>query len=398
MLPVWFPLLAATLQNSPTVAPTEGDMTARQAQFALQLFREIDDAPGNVVCSPFSLSRALAMARQGAELETAREMDEVLRLPADSGERFASLVKSFEAPQVGRKDARRAAYSLEFATSLWARAQSRFEPDFLRKLKDGFDTEMQTVDFAEPEKARLAINAWTNQRTHERIPEILPAGILTPDTELVLVDTIHFMGAWAEPFQVASTKTRPFERADGTSVETAMMKRTATRPYAETESAQVVEMPFESETMSLVVVLPKENVTLEDVLMKEDCASWTRALAPRLVDLSLPKFQYRFGANLKTTLEKMGMRQAFDPALADFGGITKVPLFIGAVLQQAFVSVDEKGAEAAAATAVVMMRSTSVSRPDKPVVVDADHPFLFFIRHRSTGTVLFLGRVSDPTR
>jgi len=168
--------------------------------------------------------------------------------------------------------------------------------------------------------------------------------------------------------------------------------------YAETELAQVVELAFESNTMSLVVVLPKDKVMLEDLTSKEDCATWTRSLASRKVEVSLPKFEFRFGANLKSTLEKLGMRQAFDPALADFGGITKGPLWIGAVLQQAFVSVDENGAEAAAATAVVMLRSTSEREPEQTVVFDANHPFLFFIRHRASGTVLFLGRVSDPTR
>lgn len=132
--------------------------------------------------------------------------------------------------------------------------------------------------------------------------------------------------------------------------------------------------------------------------MNEDFATWTKPLAPKRVDVSLPKFEFRFGGELKPVLEKLGMKQAFDPSRADFSGMLKDPLVIGAVLQQAFVSVDEKGAEAAAATAVVMVRSTSEAQPVEPIRFNADHPFLFFIRHPATGTVLFVGRVSDPTQ
>jgi serpin B len=397
MLPL-IPLLLAMTSEKPTVPPGEDRLfAARQAEFAIALFRELDDQPGNVVCSPFSLSRALAMARLGAAGETAREMDEVLRLSADAGGRFAALVRALEPPQVGHTDATHAAYSLELATSLWASESTPCEPEFLRRLKDGFASEMHAVDFAQAEKARGAINSWTAEHTHDRIREIIPADLLDADTRLVLVDTVRFLGAWAEPFAASNTKPMPFTRADKTVVEASMMRDGYKRRYTESEIAQVVELPFEHSAMSLVVVLPKKGHDLDEVVRLEDFTSWTKSLAARRVDLSLPKFKFGFGSELKTVLGKLGMKSAFQPNVADFSGIMKEPLVIGAVLQQAFVAVDEKGAEAAAATAVALALGAA-AKPEDPVVFNADHPFLFFIRHPATGAVLFVGRVSDPTR
>jgi serpin B len=392
------PALLVLAAEKPTQPTSEDQIfAARQAEFAIALFRELDDQPGNVLCSPFSLSRALAMARQGAAGETAREMDEALRLLADAGARFAALVRALEPPQVGRKDDKHAAYTLELATSLWARESTPFEPDFLRRLKDGFASEMHAVDFAQSETARGAINAWTAEHTHDRIREIIPAGLLDVDTRLVLVDTVRFLGAWAEPFVASNTKLLPFTRADATAVEVSMMRRVDSRQYAESELAQVVELPFEHAAMSMVLVLPKSGHDLAEVIRNEDFAAWTKPLAVKRVDVSVPKFKFSFGGELKTVLEKLGVKRAFQPGVADFSGVMKEPLMIRAVLQQAFVAVDENGAEAAAATAVVMTKG-SAARPEDPVVFNADHPFLFFIRHPATGAVLFVGRVSDPTR
>ncbi len=398
MLPLVTPLLAFTAQVPET--PLNGllEFTSAQAQFAVHLFRELDDAPGNLICSPFSLARALAMARAGAAGETAREMDEVLRLPPEAGTRFVALVRALEPPPVGRKEAQRTAYALELATSLWAPDSVPFETQFLQRLKDGFASEMHAVDFSRAEEARAAINGWTAERTHDRVREIIPAGLLNGNTRLVLVDTIHFLGAWDEPFKATNTKELPFSLDKKSTVAAPMMRRVDTRSYGESPLAQIVELPFERGAMSMVIVLPKKGHDLAEVVNAEDFATWTKPLVARQVDVSLPRFEFRSSYSLKEALEKLGMPLAFTPGRADFSAMAREPLMIGAVLQQAFVAVDENGAEAAAATAVVMVRSSAQMPTEKAIVFDANHPFLFFIRHRSTGALLFVGRVSDPTR
>lgn len=397
MLSLIVPLLASNLQETRFPAPADLEFAGGEARFAIAFYRETASPSSNVVCSPFSLWRALAMAREGARGETAREMDHVLQYPDERGARFAALAAGLVAPQVGRRDERRPAYSLELATALFGQRSQPFEPEFLRGLKAAFDSEMHGVDFARAEEARTTINTWTSEHTHERVKEIIPPGLLDGNTRLVLVDTVHFLAAWQEPFRAEATRTEPFVRADETRVDAPFLHSTTRRPYAETERAQVVELVYEGGTMSMGLVLPKTGRTLADVTANEDFAAWTGALREQRIDLALPKYEFRFGRELRPVLEKLGLKLAFDAERADFSGILKDPLVIGAVLQEAFIAVDEKGTEAAAATAVVMVRSTSQREPETPIAFRADRPFLFYIRHRASGAVLFVGHVADPT-
>ncbi len=359
-------LMAQAVQEPRFPTPADLEFAAGEARFAMRFYRELSEGAGNVVCSPFSLSRALGMAREGARGETAREMDEVLHFPPDAGARFAALATGLQAPVFGRKDERRPAYSLELATALFGQESTPFEPEFLRRLKVGFASEMHGVDFRRAEDARARINAWTSEHTHERVTEIIPPGLLSAETRLVLVDTVHFLAAWQEPFREKATAAAAFSREDGGSVEVPFLHGSIRRPYAETERAQVVELVYEGSTLAMGVVLPKPGTTLAETTAHEDFALWTKDLRERRVDLALPKFRFSFARELRSVLQGLGMPSAFDPGRADFSGILADPLMIGAVLQQAFVSVDEKGTEAAAATAVVMVRSAAVSTaPDR---------------------------------
>ncbi|MBK7877779.1 MAG: serpin family protein [Planctomycetes bacterium] len=390
---------APTRDTPAAEAPTPADraFAAEQARFAIELQRELGATPGNVVCSPTSLARALAMARSGAGGTTASELDRVLHLSADAGARFAALVRLFEAPEIGPKKERRPAYALELATALFGQDGAPFEPESLRRLRAEFDSELRAVDFARTEDARTTINAWAAEKTHERVKELVPRDVLSVDTRLVLVDTVHFLGAWSDPFREANTKPTPFTRADASSVDVPTMHGTELRLYAETERAQVVELPYQGGTMAMVLVLPKPGRTIDEVVREEEFATWTKDLSTRRVEVALPKFTFRFGAELKPVLTKLGMPMPFDLGAADFRGILRERLAIGAVVQQAFVAVDELGTEAAAATAVVMVRGAKSTAQEEPIVFRADHPFAFFIRHRPTGAVLFCGRVSDPS-
>ncbi|MBL8857150.1 MAG: serpin family protein [Planctomycetes bacterium] len=399
MIHLALPLILSIQPEQPSKpGPEDLAFAAAQAQVALDVYKLLDDAPGNVVFSPFSLSRALSMTREGARGETASEIDAALRLSPESGARFAALARLLEPRSAGRKGDQHPVYTLELATSLWGQRGVPFQTDFVARLKAHYASEIFPTEFQKPEEARSLINAWASAQTKERISEILPAGILTSDTRLVLVDTVYFIAAWQDPFREANTKLEPFTTSKGVAVEASTMHRVGNLAYAETERAQVLELPYEMGAAGLVIVLPKPGQTLDAVIEHEDVAAWTAQPALKRVDVALPKFRFRFARQLNQTLQSLGVKQAFQLSRADFTGIMPVPLAIGAVLQECFVAVDEKGTEAAAATAVVMLRAAAETRPEEPIVFRADHPFLFFVRHKSSGTVLFMGRVEDPTR
>jgi len=391
-------LLALTVQAPPKPAAEDSAFAAEQARFALALYRELDPASANLICSPFSIARALSMAREGAAGATAEELDRALHLPAELGARFAALARLLEPPQHGRGDERRPSYTLELATSLWGQAGAPIAPEYLRRLKDGYASELYATDFHRPDEARTAINTWTSTKTAGRIPEIIPPDVLSADTLLVLVDTIRFLANWETPFDIAKTRPAPFTPVGGAALDVPTMHRKGRYAYAETPLAQVLELPYELHSTSMVVVLPKRTDGLAEVAEREDVAAWTAALAQRDVEVALPKFRFEWAQELKPALRALGVQAAFESQRADFSRVLSKPqpLFISHVLHRAMVAVDEHGTEAAAATAVVMARGSRPPPPQEPVAFRADHPFVFLLRHRPTGTVLFIGRVGQP--
>ena len=398
MIPFLAPiLLIAGAVQRPQASPDDIALAADHAKVSLELYRRLDDAPGNLFFSPFSVLRALALAREGAAGETALELDRVLRYPAALGEDYVSTSRALMAPQVGRAESRHAAYALELATSMWGRRGAPFAADYLQRLRAGFGAELRQVDFTRPDEARSAINAWASAGTKGRVPQIVPPGFLTPDTRLVLVDTIFFKAAWDEAFEALATKSEPFTLPDGKLAPVPTMHRSGEYAYGESELAQVLELPYERNAMSLVVVLPKRADGLADTAAREDVAQWTAPLERRRVEVALPKFRVTWGRDLKHALVELGLERPFDPSRADFSRILPEPLCFDAVLHQAFVAVDEVGTEAAAATAVVLTLGAPAPEARTPVVFRADHPFLFFVRHRATGAVLFLGRIDEPS-
>jgi serpin B len=224
-------------------------------------------------------------------------------------------------------------------------------------------------------------------------------GVLDPMTSLVLVNAVYFKGAWLEPFKKSATKPdAPFTTADGRRVAVPMMAQTHTFGYHDGGSFQMIELPYAGGQRSMVVLLPKQTsglAGLESSLSAADLDAWLGRLKPRRVDVELPRFRVEQGFALGEVLKVMGVRLAFDPEHADFSGLTGRKVWISAVLHKAFVDVDEAGTEAAAATAVGV-RATAAFRPEPPVVFRADHPFVFLIRDRTTGSILFLGRVTNP--
>jgi serpin B len=251
------------------------------------------------------------------------------------------------------------------------------------------------VDYvADTEGARKLINGWVSDQTEQRIPELLVPGVLAPDSRLTLVNAIYLKAPWLEPFAVEATEPGPFTRADGTTVQVPLMGASAAMRHARGTGWQAVEIPYIGGSLAMTVIVPDDLASFEAALTADQLASITGALAETQVTLTFPKFSIETKAQLADVLAALGMPSAFADG-ADFSGITTAEqLVISDVIHQANIDVDEKGTEAAAATAVVM-RATGM--PVEPVTVRVDRPFIFALRDVPTGAVLFLGRVGDPS-
>lgn len=368
-------------------------------RFAVDLYAALRDRPGNVLVSPYSVETALAMVSEGARGETAAQMAKVLGLPADAAAAYRALAAALVPATVEEDGKEIPAYQTRVANRVWVQDGLDLVPAFVKAMEGPFDAPVGRIDFRETEKARAAINGWVAEHTNDRIRDIVPEGLPTPDTLLALANAIWFKAAWADPFEKRWTKEAPFTTAAGDEVAANLMLRNGRYPYADAGDAALVEIPYRGGETSMVIVLPKAKdglPALEAGLDATKLEGWIDRLSGEQVMLRLPRFSFTADYDLSTVLPGMGMKNAFTAGAADFSGITtREPLYVGPVLHKAFIAVDEAGTEAAAATVVMMLKGGA---PRDPAVFTADHPFLFLIRHRATGTILFLGRVTDPTK
>lgn len=405
------PLLAVTLPCQRPANATADSATANAENtatanngFGCALYKKLGVEPGNLFFSPYSISVALTMTRIGARGATAEQMDAVLHTSdLDVAKGHNALAKALtprRVPDGGRRRQRVPSYEMHVANNLWGQVGLEFRADFLGVLDKQYDAPLKRVDFRETAKVRKLINDWVAQHTKGRIKDIVPKDLPKPDTLLALGNAIYFKAAWAKAFKEFRTKPAPFTTHGGGKVEVPMMAHTDRLPYAETDDAQILELPYRGGDCSMVIVLPKTAKGLPALEKKLDAntlASFRGQLKSRMVAVKFPRFEFTNPFRLKDPLIALGMRNAFSAELADFSGMTeKEKLIIGAVLHKAFIAVDEKGTEAAAATIVMMKRSGGRRKTDDPVPFVADHPFLFVIQHRKTGCVLFMGRVHDP--
>ena len=353
----------------------------------------------NLFFSPFSISTALAMTYAGARGNTAAQMEKALHF--NLGQQrlhpaFHGLIWDIQGRQ------KTGNYQLSVANALWGQKGYGFLPDFLKLTKDKYGAGLSEVDFEhDTEGARLAINKWVEVQTNNRIKDLVPPGVLSDLTRLVLTNAIYFKATWASEFKHDATRSETFMPPDGDSVQAPMMHQTHMFAYGETDELQTLEMLYKGNDLSMVVLLPRKRdglAALEKALTQERLAELLDGLAQNLVELTLPKFKSTTTFRLEEVLKSLGVIDAFVLRKADFSGMSsKRDLFIQAVLHKAFVEVDEKGTEAAAATAVAMaMEFVPVVEPPRPKVFCADHPFLFLIRDRRTGSILFMGRVMNP--
>ena len=368
-------------------------------QFAVDLYAQLDreQAGKNLFFSPTSISVALAMTAAGARGLTQSEMAEVLHLDADLAQvhsHYHRLLEQWNA--VGEKRA----YQLRVANRLWGQKGCSIRPEFLALTRQQYGAEMLLVDFAQAEAASREINRWVEQQTNDKIKDLIPPSSLNAMTRLVLTNAVYFKGDWVQPFDKRNTREEDFAVSAQEKVKVPLMHQQAKMGYAEEETFQVLELPYAGQELSMVVLLPKNAgglPELEKALTVDSLAALLSKLRVREVNAYLPKFKLETSFGLNPTLEAMGMKRAFTRE-ADFSGISSTEaLYISAVLHKAYVDVNEEGTEAAAATGVVM-KAMAARHPQPIPVFRADHPFLFLIRDTKTVSILFLGRLTKPTK
>ncbi|XP_047206238.1 leukocyte elastase inhibitor-like isoform X1 [Girardinichthys multiradiatus] len=386
---------------------TRGKMAAAtplataNTSFSLALLRKLgdNDNTANVFFSPFSISSALAMVMLGARGNTSAQMSETLKtlnIQDDVHSSFALLLRELNKPG--------APYALSVANRLYGEQSYQFLQDFLEKSRKHYEAELETVDFSKnSEAARVNINNWVEKQTQGKIKDILGMDAVSGMTRLVLVNAIYFKGNWNKQFQESSTREAPFRINKNDTKPVKMMYQESKFPltFISEVNCQILEMPYKGKELSMLIFLPSdmEGTTglekLEQELTYDKFMEWTRPdmMNVKEVEVRLPRFKMDEKYDMKNVLMSMGMVDAFDQGNSDFSGMSPAnDLFVSEIYHKAFVEVNEEGTEAAAATAAVMMLHCAMI----PAKFIADHPFLFFIRHNPSTTVLFAGRYCSP--
>ena len=384
--------------SSAVVTPGMDELCRGNNKFCFDLYDQlIKENKGNIFFSPYSISTALAMTYAGARGVTEKEMAKVLHFTL-SREKLHSAF--FELSSLMKEIQEKGDVALSVANSLWIQKDFKLEKSFLKTTDKFYGAVPFLVDFVnDRENTRKRINLWVEEKTNEKIKNLIPGGVLDNLTRLVLTNAIYFKGNWITKFKKSQTKKMPFwiDLENKKDVDTMFL--THTFKYREKENLQVLEMPYTGEDLSMLVILPSKEYgikNLEKELRNSTLQNWMSGLYRIKVKVYFPKFKMTSKFNMKKTFQAMGMGNAFSRN-ANFSGMSEKPLKISEIIHKAFVEVNEEGTEAAAATAVIMKRIVSV-RP-KPRIPEfrADHPFIFMIMERSTGSILFMGRIADPS-
>ena len=448
----WLIAIAVTVLGSvrgqtgdpPAVEPDEASTklaTEANNDFGFDLYRQLaqENEDQNLFFSPYSVTTALVMALEGTRTETAAEMGTMLRLPnearrvGDDVEQVpweTSLLHRGLSELSGRFNAQDKKYELAVANAMWGEQSYRYLEEFIEAIDKFYGSGgLRMVDFkGNPDGERLRINHWVEDQTNQRIKDLLPEGSIDSLTRLVLANAIYFKGDWKVQFMKEITQPGDFTTADGTKVKTSMMYhafgkharylainangtpfstpkmegfRQRGQPfYPAGDGFLMVELPYVGDELSMVLIAPQKVdglPALEDRLTSENLAMWTSALEQRKVNVQMPKFKMETDYQLTNTLPKLGMVRAFDMRRADFSGIDgSRDIYVSEVFHKAFVDVSEEGTEAAAATALEIFFQSESPTPFIPSF-NANRPFIFLIRDKLTGSVLFLGRMMVPT-
>jgi len=384
------------VSTSDTEALVDGN-----TEFALRLYDSVRAGSNdNFFYSPYSISLALAMTYAGARGDTEQQMSQALGFSLTQ-ENLHPAFNALGQALAGRRQRSEegSPFTLNVANSIWGQHGFEFLDEFLDTLAENYGAGMHLVDFADPENARGLINDWVADQTEDRIQDLIPEGAISTLTRLVLTNAIYFNASWLHPFDPDQTTDGIFIQLDGTKVAAPLMQQSVRTSYSEGDGYQAVELPYISHELSMVIILPATD-GFQAFENDFDVAKWTEivsGLRDTRVSLTMPRFEFDSAIGLSQILQQMGMELAFVPPAgssgADFSGMDgNRDLYIKDVLHKAFVSVDERGTEAAASTAVLF----EVTSMPGSATMTIDRPFVFLIMDRISGTILFVGRVLDP--
>ena len=374
------------------------DVVEANNQFGIDMLKALRETEeGNIFISPYSIFTALSMTYEGARGNTADEMADVLHLPDNDQERLGSFAKVQNDINKGSDQ-----YELATANAIWPMKGPEWYTEFLNTITSYYDGKVEELDYAsDPESCRKTINDWVENRTNDRIEDLIPQGFIDTLTYMVLTNAIYFKGEWIYDFNENDTKKATFHSPGG-DVEVDMMGMKLEDdnkiPYYLGDGVQALELPYKGDELSMVLVLPNSG-TLDDLISDLDNAlleAIRNGLEPSNVKVKMPKLKLETKYELKDPLIDLGMPTAFIPGSADFSGMSAEGegVYISAVIHQTFLEIDEKGTEAAAATAVILRNFSA--EPSMPEFT-ADRPFLFYIQQKDTGNILFMGTMKDPT-
>jgi serpin B len=408
------------LISTMTQAATNFDLAATATnQLAVDLDRQLATGDENLCVSPYSIQSALAMTFAGADGETRTEMGHVLHFPnnGDVPASFSALQRSLERMSANTAELAKESkkfggpsepITLTIANRLFAQKGYQFRQAFLALVKQNYGGAFEPLDFVtDASGATQHINQWVADQTHDRIRDLIPANALNKMTRLVLANALYLKAPWADSFSEKATRPEPFHVRGSTAVDVPTMNKEAHFGFAKRQGFIAASLPYVGNDLQFLVLLPDDVNglrALESKLTESMLAECAKLETREEIDLHLPKFKFEPPTiALADKLQALGMKSAFDVprGSANFDGITpRKPndyLYISNVFHKTFIAVDEKGTEAAAATAVVMIKATAMagSKP-KPIEVKVDRPFLYAIQHIPSGVCLFLGRVTDP--
>ena len=399
----WFvTILGAQLDDPDVVALVDGNNA-----FAFDLYQQISTEDENLFFSPYSISQAMAMVYAGARQETEAQMADTLNfelLPNDLHPAFQlvqdDLNNRSEENEAISDDQR---FQLNVANALWGQVDYPFWSDYVGLLDAYYGAGLQQIDFvADPEAARETVNDWVEEQTEERIQDIVPEGAISPATRLVLANAIYFNASWLSPFPEFLTMDAPFTLLDDSEVTVPMMQTQEGYPYVAGEGYQAVLIPYVGFDTGMLILLPDagEFEAFESALDAETYREIVESLAPEELNLAMPKLELEYNLSLSNHLIDMGMPDAFNGSAADFSGMADLDeagenLFISDVLHKAFIKVDETGTEAAAATVAIIEATSAL--PAEPITLRIDRPFIFAITDLNSNSILFMGRVLNPS-
>ena len=392
--------------SEPVVLLKDGEVTEEglinivdaNNEFAFDLYSEYQSEDGNIFFSPLSISLVLAMTYEGATGETKEQIQSVFHFPEDN-----LLMRSAYANLNNEINKENNEHKVSIANALWAEQDFTFLDEYYNLIKQYYGGEMMNLDFKNKTGlSRITINNWVEEKTNDKIKNLIPPGSVNESTRLVLTNAIYFKGDWIKQFNEDETQKRDFTLSSGDKIKVETMKRTGDKSkfkYSENKDLQVLEMPYLGKELSMLILLPKDSdiQSLEKSISVKQFSKWNKDLKEERVNIYIPKFKFETKYFMADDLKDMGMPIAFSDD-ADFSGMTgNKDLKISQVIHQAFVEVNEEGTEAAAATGGIMVTNSigSSSKPRIPIF-RADHPFVFMIKQNNTGSILFMGRVSNP--